>query len=109
MAREYWRYFVSREYGHVVRHNCDWCTDAGHGNALPITPKQMNTMTVVVGTGAFAQTCSDLTLAGNTLSNQLFDRFAAEGLLRDFHIRIEEITNVSGGDGNGTDITTYYY
>lgn len=39
--------------------------DGAHSNALPITTKQMNNMTVNNSTGVFmTQTCTDLTLAG---------------------------------------------
>ncbi|MCI0468040.1 MAG: glycoside hydrolase family 55 protein [Beijerinckiaceae bacterium] len=82
--------------------------DASHGNALPVTARQMNNLTIHNDGSVAANTLADKTLSGYTnlincsidLPRQVeFGTFAAGS---------KAVSNVSRGDGYGVDISTYY-
>jgi len=83
--------------------------DGAHAGALPITAKQMNNMTITTGTLAFAtQTCSDLTLAGKTFLINCSIDCPQKVEFGTFTSGSTSVTSVSQGNGDGSDITTYY-
>jgi hypothetical protein len=82
--------------------------DTAHGNALPITARQMNNLTIHNDGSYATNTLADSTLSGYTnLINCSIDlpRTVEFGT---FTAGSKAVSNVSRGDGYGVDISTFY-
>lgn len=82
--------------------------DASHGNALPITAKQMNNLTINNDGSVATNTLTDKSLSGYTnLINCSID-LPRQVEFGTFTAGSKAVSNVSRGDGYSVDISTFY-